>query len=84
MELYQAIIKRIEELKKQYNFTQYALSEASGVPQTTLVSIKRGRSKDVGISNIWKICDACGITVIEFFSSPLFENITPFFGVNQK
>lgn len=81
MELYKAIILRIEELKEENGFTQYALSEASGVPQTTLVSIKRGRSKDVGINNIWKICDACGITVIEFFTSPLFDNITPFFGV---
>ncbi len=75
MKLEDAVIARIEELKGIHGYTQYRLSEESGVPQTTLISIKRKRSKDVGISNIWKISSGFGITVIDFFSSPLFENI---------
>ena len=75
MQLNDAIINRIEELKKQRGWTQYKLSEESGVTQTTLISIKRKRSKDVGISNIWKICNGFGISVIEFFDSPLFKDI---------
>ncbi len=75
MQLSDAVISRIEELKKEYGWSQYKLSEASGVPQTTLISIKRKRSKDVGISNILKICNGFGITLIDFFNSPLFENI---------
>lgn len=78
MQLNDAIINRIEELKKQRGWTQYKLSEESGVPQTTLISIKRKRSKDVGISNIWKICNGLGISVIEFFASPLFKDIDEF------
>lgn len=75
MQLSDAVINRIEELKKKYGWTQYKLSEASSVPQTTLISIKRKRSKDVGITTILKICNGFGITLIEFFNSPLFENI---------
>ena len=41
MQLSDAVISRIEELKKEYGWTQYKLSEVSGVPQTTLISIKR-------------------------------------------
>ncbi len=75
MKLHDAVIERIEQLKKENKMTQYAVSEKGGIPQTTLISIKRKRSKDVGIKNIYKICDAFGITVIDFFTSPLFENI---------
>ena len=75
MMLYDAVNLRIEELKKENNLNQYRLSEESGVPQTTLVSIKRKRSKDVGISNINKICIGVGISLKEFFDSPLFDNL---------
>ena len=38
------------------------------MPHTTLVSIKRKRSKDVGISNINKICAGVGIGLKEFLT----------------
>lgn len=73
MKLEDAIIERIEELKKKYNITQYELSVRGGIPQTTLISIKRKRSRTIGIKNLWLICDGFGITVSEFFQHPMFD-----------
>ncbi len=67
-----AVIERIEELKKQKGMTQYMLSERSTVPQTTLISIKRKRSNAVSAKNIYLICEGFDITLTEFYDSPLF------------
>lgn len=75
MKIEDAVIQRIEELKVKYNFTQYELAEKSGVPQTTLVSIKKKRSKNIGIINIHKICNAFNMELIDFFDSPLFSDL---------
>jgi transcriptional regulator with XRE-family HTH domain len=67
-----AVIERIEELKKKKGITQYMLSERSTVPQTTLISIKRKRSNAVSAKNIYLICEGFDITLSEFYDSPLF------------
>lgn len=68
-----AVIQRIEELKKEKNMTQYMLSERSTVPQTTLISIKRKRSNSVSAKIIYLLCEGFDITLAEFYSSPLFS-----------
>lgn len=73
MRLEDAVIERIERLKKQNNMTQYELSVKGGVPQTTLISIKRKRSKAVGIKTLWLICEGFGITLAEFFDDSVFD-----------
>ena len=75
MKIEDAIIARIEQLKIEKGLSQYKLSEKSGVPQTTLVSIKRKRSINVGVSTIHKICEAYEIDMQEFFNSPLFKEL---------
>ncbi len=73
MKFYEAVVARIEELKKQKELTQYALSTRSTVPQTTLVSIKRLRSKAVSGNIIYLLCEGFDISLEEFYSSPLFS-----------
>ena len=75
MKIEDAIIARIEQLKIEKGLSQYKLSEKSGVPQTTLVSIKRKRSINVGVSTIHKICEAFEIDMQEFLNSPLFKEL---------
>lgn len=72
MLLQDAIIARIEELKKEKNLSQYMLSVLSTVPQTTLISIKRKRSNAVSAKNVYLLCEGFGITLAEFYDSPLF------------
>ncbi len=77
MKLEDAVILRIEQLCLEKNMTKYDLFKSSGVPQTTLTSIKKKRSSSPKISTIYAICEGFNISLEEFFSSSLFnrENI---------
>lgn len=78
MKLNDAVILRIEQLCIEQNKTKYALFLASGVPQSTLTSIKKKRSSSAKISTLYAICEGFDISLEQFFNSPLFarENIT--------
>ena len=73
MKLEDAIILRIEELCKLKEMTKYELYKSSGVPQTTLTSIKKKRSQSVKAITLYWICEGFDISLEEFFSSPLFS-----------
>ncbi len=77
MKIQDAIILRIEQLCIERNMTKYDLFKASGVPQSTLTSIKKKRSGSVKIITLYWICEGFEISLEEFFQSPLFkrENI---------
>ena len=77
MKLEDAIILRIEQLCLERHMTKYDLFKASGVPQTTLTSIKKKRSASVKVITLYWICEGFEISLEEFFNSPLFkrENI---------
>lgn len=73
MKLQDAVILRIEQLCIERNMTKYDLFIASGVPQSTLTSIKKKRSGSVKIITLYSICEGFGISLEEFFSSPIFK-----------
>jgi len=77
MKLQDAIILRIEQLCIEKNMKKYDIFKASGVPQTTLTSIKKKRSGSIKTITLYWICEAFNISLEEFFNSPLFarENI---------
>ena len=77
MKLEDAIILRIEQLCLEKKMTKYDLFKASGVPQTTLTSIKKKRSASVKLITLYWICEGFELSLEEFFNSPLFnrENI---------
>ena len=55
MLLEDAIALRIEQLCIERNMTKYALFEKSGVPQSTLTSIKKKRSRSVKIKTLYAL-----------------------------
>lgn len=73
MKLEDAVILRIEQLCIERNMTKYNLFLKSGVPQSTLTSIKKKRSGSVKISTLYAICEGFDISLEEFFHSPLFS-----------
>lgn len=73
MKLTDAVILRIEQLCIEHNMNKYQLFKASGVPQSTLTSIKKKRSNSVKISTLYSICEGFGISLADFFNSPLFD-----------
>ena len=78
MQLNEAVSKRISELCKQKNLTQYQLSAKSGVPQSTLSTIKNCSFPSMKVRIIYEVCEGLEISLKDFFDSPLFdrENLT--------
>ncbi len=76
MLLEDAVALRIEQLCIERKMTKYALSEKSGVPQTTLTSIKKKRSTSVKLKTLYAICEGFEMSLKEFFDSPLFDRNT--------
>ena len=72
VKLEDAVIVRIEQLCIEHNMTKYQLFKASGVPQSTLTSIKKKRSGSVRLITLYSICEGFGMSLEDFFRSPLF------------
>lgn len=75
MNISQATIKRILELCNERNLTVNALSNISGVTQSTVNDIVNGTTYNAGIATIKKLCDGLEISVREFFDSELFDDL---------
>ena len=79
MQLNEAVSKRITELLKERNMTNYQLSIKSGVPKSTIGNLVNYTYDSVKLRVIHEICQGFGISIIEFFNSPLFveDNLEP-------
>lgn len=75
MKLNEAIYLRIAELARSRDLTVYKLAKFSGVPRSTISTMKV--SKSIGTACIYDICEYLEISLTEFFTSPLFarENL---------
>lgn len=73
MKLNEAIGKRILQFCDERNITPNKLCTMSGIIQSTVNSIFSGRSKNPKITTIQCLCEGLGITLKDFFDSPLFE-----------
>lgn len=70
--LMKAIVKRISLLCKVNRDTSGEINigklcQISGVPQSTISSIMTGKTEDITLSVIYKLCKAQGVTLSEFF-----------------
>ena len=65
------VLERILQLRNERNWTEYRLSEESGIAQTTISSWFK---KDVcpSISSLESLCTAFNITMSQFFA---YENV---------
>lgn len=75
MDVGTAVRLRILNLCNEHGITVNKLSTVSGITQSTLNNIVSGRNNSTTISTIKKICDGLDITLIEFFSDGLFEDL---------
>lgn len=75
MNTWEATAVRIRELCDQRGITPNGLSNLAGVPQATVKSILNGESQNPGIVTIKKLCDGLEITLGEFFSVPVFDEL---------
>ena len=71
----QATVLRFQEIMAQRNIRPNELANLSGVTPSTVYSMLDERRKELSISTIKKLCDGLEITLGEFFSTPLFDNL---------
>lgn len=74
MTMADAVAKRIIELCSRKEITINKLATLSGLTQSTVDSIINGKSKNPRLETIKKICIGFDMTIVEFFSSPLFDH----------
>lgn len=67
------ILQRILQLREEKGWSEYKLSVESGIPQSTISSWFR-KNAQPSIQSLQAICDACGITLAQFFTE---SNNTP-------
>ncbi|MFR6066055.1 MAG: helix-turn-helix domain-containing protein [Eubacterium sp.] len=75
MNIGEAVKERILQLCVERNITINKLGTISGVTQSTINNIVSGRNNSTTISTIKKLCDGLDITILEFFSSDVFNNL---------
>ena len=75
MNTYQTVGVRILMLCEKNHLTVNGLANLSAVPPSTLKNVINGVSKNPGIVTIKKLCDAFGMTLGEFFSTPEFDSL---------
>lgn len=76
MLLKEAVAKRIKEILKERNLTQYALFKLTGVPQSTLSTIISGEIQTVKLSTIYEICSGLNMEFTEFFNRDYFKLVS--------
>lgn len=67
--------KRLIELMEQRNLSLNGLARLAAVPPSTLKNIIYGKSKNPGVVTLKLLCDGMGISITEFFNSPLFSEL---------
>lgn len=60
------VLQRIRELQNQRNWSEYQMSKAAGLPQST-VSSWYSKGMQPSLSSLEKICSGFGITPSQFF-----------------
>ena len=66
---------RINELCRERGITLNKLAIISGITQSTLNNIMSGRNKSTTVSTVKKICDGLEITILDFFTSKVFDDL---------
>ena len=79
MQLNEAVSKRLTELLRERDMTQYQLYMKSGVPKTSIGNVVNCAYDSVKLRIIHEMCQGLNISISEFFNSPLFDesNLEP-------
>ena len=79
LQLNQAVSRRLVELLRERDMTQYQLSMKSGVAKSTIGNLVNCTYPSMKLRIIHELCQGLDIDLSEFFLSPLFEeqNLEP-------
>lgn len=75
MRIKSAIVQRFQQLCKERNIKYNELATISGVTPSTVYSMMDDTRKNLSVITVKKLCDGLNITITEFFSSSIFEEL---------
>ena len=73
MTLNQAFAKRVREIIDEKKTTQYKIEQATGLYHSTMNCLMNGKYKASNIKTMALVIRALGLSLNEFFDSPLFD-----------
>lgn len=73
MKLNKAFALRVKEILKAKKMTQYKLAQETGLYQSTMTDILNCKYQTPNFKNMALIIRELGMTMTEFFDSPLFD-----------
>ena len=73
MKLNEAFALRVKEILKENKMTQYKLAQATGLYHSTMTDILNCKYETPNFRNMALIIRELGMTMTEFFNSPLFD-----------
>ena len=71
----EAVRERILALCAERGITVNKLGTMSGVTQSTINNITSGRNNSATVATIKKLCDGLDISITEFFTDEVFDNL---------
>ena len=75
MTVKEAVVARFEQIMKDRNMRANELAVRAGVTPSTVYSMLDGRRKELSINVIKKLCDGLDMTLGEFFSARVFDEL---------
>lgn len=75
MTVKEATVCRFQEIMAQRGIRPNELANLSGVTPSTVYSMLDEKRKELSINTIKKLCDGLEITLGEFFSAEVFDNL---------
>ena len=75
MDMYTAVKNRLLVLCEEKRMSIHKLATESAVPPSTIKNILYGKSQNPGVVTLKMLCDGLGISIVEFFNTPDFENL---------
>ena len=76
MKLYDAVLQRLKQIMAEKNASLYTLNKEGGIPKSTLSQVLNKKQKKIKIDLLYDILSTMGVTLQEFFTDPIFEEVT--------
>ena len=75
MNVKEAVVARFQEIMKEKNIKTNELANISGVTPSSVYSMLDPRRKEVSVNLVKKLCDGLEISLGEFFSAAVFDEL---------
>lgn len=75
MSVKDAVAERFNSLCKERGIRLNELANVSGVTPSTVYSMMDRRRRDISVITVKKLCDGLEMTLGEFFSAPVFDEL---------